>query len=315
MNELKVGLAQISSVWLNKEKTILKVLDYINQAAIEKCKLVVFGEAVLPAYPFWLSITDGAVFNDQTQKEIHAHYIKNAVCITDGDLDRICKLAKEKSIAIYLGTIERPADRGGHSLYCTLVYIDADGNIRSTHRKIRPTYEERLAWSAGDGHGLQTHKLGNFMLGGLNCWENWMPLSRTALYAQGENIHVAVWPGCVRNTIDITPFIAKESRSYSIGVCGLFGKEQITSDIPHYDKMQEHCPDIIADGGTCIAAPNGEWLIAPISHQEGLFVADLDIQKVYEERQNFDPVGHYSRPDVTKLMVNRERQSLVTFED
>lgn len=311
---MKVGLAQIASIWLNKEKTTLKILDYISQAANEDCDLVIFGEAVLPAYPFWLSITNGATFNNQVQKEIHAHYIKHAVCIEEGDLDSICQLAKAKSIAVYLGTIERPVDRGGHSLYCTLVYIDEKGIIQSTHRKIRPTYEERLAWAAGDGHGLVTHKLKDFTLGGLNCWENWMPLSRTALYAQGENIHVAVWPGCVRNTIDITPFIAKESRSYSIGVCGLFGKSQITSDIPHYDLMQEHCPDVIADGGTCIAAPNGDWLIEPVANKEILLTAELDIQKVLEERQNFDPAGHYSRPDITKLIVNRNRQSLVDFQ-
>jgi len=273
---MKVALAQISSIWLNKEKSTLKVLDYIAQAADQNCDLVVFGEAVLPAYPFWLSITNGATLNDQAQKEIHAHYIKQAVCIEDGDLDAICKLAKERSIAVYLGIIERPIDRGGHSLYCCLVYIDTNGVIQST--------------------------------------QNWMPLSRTALYAQGENLHVAVWPGCVRNTVDITPFIAKESRSYSIGVCSLFGLEQITSDIPHYDLMQEHCPDVIADGGSCIAAPNGDWVIEPIPMKEGLFTADLDINRVYQERQNFDPVGHYSRPDITKLSVNRERQRLVDFE-
>ena len=311
---MKVGLAQISSVWLNKEKSTLKVMDYISQAADQNCDLVIFGEAILPAYPFWLSITNGATFNDQAQKEIHAHYIKNAISIDDGDLDAICKLAKERSIAIYLGMIERPADRGGHSLYCTLAYIDSDGVIQSTHRKIRPTYEERLVWSPGDGNGLVTHKLKEFTLGGLNCWENWMPLSRTALYAQGENLHVAVWPGCIRNTVDITPFIAKESRSYSVGVCGLFGKDQITTDIPHYDLIQENCPENIADGGTCIAAPNGEWIIEPIPMKEGLFTAELDMQNVYEERQNFDPVGHYSRPDITKLSVNRDRQSLVEFK-
>ena len=182
---MKVGLAQIASVWLHKKKTTLKVLEYISQAADQHCDLVIFGEAVLPAYPFWVSITHGATFNDQVQKEIHSHDIKNAICVKDGDLDSICKLAKERSIAIYLGIIERPIDRGGHSLYCTLVSIDKYGVIQSTHRKIRPTYEERLVWSHGDGHGLVTHKLEEFTVGGLNCWENWMPLSRTALYAQG----------------------------------------------------------------------------------------------------------------------------------
>jgi len=223
-------------------------------------------------------------------------------------------LARAKKIAIYLGSIERASNRGGHSLYCSLLYIDKEGILQSIHRKLQPTYEERLAWSPGDGHGLVVHDLEGFTLGGLNCWENWMPLSRTALYAQGENIHVAVWPGCVRNTHDLTPIIAKESRSFSISVSALMHKSLIPSDFPHYDYLMEHAPDVMADGGSCIAAPNGEWIIEPIKDKEGLFCAELSLQKVYEERQNFDPVGHYSRPDVTRLVVNKKRQSIIDFE-
>lgn len=311
---IKVGLAQIYPVWLNKEKTLDKIISYVSQAADEHCDLVIFGEALLPGYPFWLSFTQGSEFESQIQKEIHAHYIHNAVSIEDGEIAALCTLARAKKIAIYLGSIERAHNRGGHSLYCSLIYIDKEGLIQSVHRKLQPTYEERLSWSPGDGHGLQVHKLEGFTVGGLNCWENWMPLSRAALYAQGENIHVAVWPGCVRNTHDLTPIIAKESRSYSISVSALMHKSQIPTNTPHYDHLMSLAPDILADGGSCIAAPNGDWIIEPIADKEGLFSAELNLQKVYEERQNFDPSGHYSRPDVTKLIVNRERQSIITFE-
>ena len=239
----------------------------------------------------------------------------HAVCIEEGHLDPLCDLAKEKSIAIYLGMIERPLDRGGHSLYCTLTYIDKDGTIQNTHRKLMPTYEERLTWSPGDGHGLRTFPLGNFTVGGLNCWENWMPLARTALYGMGEDLHVAVWPGNYRNTVDITPFTAKEGRSFVVAVSGLNRKEDIPKDTPHYDLIIDSIPDTLCNGGSCLAAPDGSWVVEPFMDEEKLVVAQIDYNEVRRERQNFDPVGHYSRPDVLKLHINRERQKGFVIEE
>lgn len=314
-NLLQVGLAQVAPIWLDKKNTILKIESLIENAAKKQVELLVFGESFLPGYPFWVSLTDGAKFDSTIQKEMHAHYAKNAVSIEDGDLKSICMIAAKYKIAIYLGIIERPQDRGGHSLYASLVYIDNLGNIQSIHRKLQPTYEERLTWAPGDGNGLVTHQLKDFTIGGLNCWENWMPLPRTALYAQGENLHVAVWPGNDFNTKDITRFIARESRSYVISVSSLMAKEDFPDTTPYVDKILEKSPNILANGGSCIAAPNGEWLLEPVLYKEGIIVQSLDFDKVYEERQNFDPVGHYSRPDVTKLSVNRDRQTTVVFKD
>jgi len=225
--------------------------------------LVVFGESFIPGYPFWLSITNGSEFESQMQKEIHAHYIKNAIQIEAGELDEICALAKEHKIAIYLGIIERAKNRGGHSLYCSLVYIDANGEIKSVHRKLQPTYEERLTWSPGDGNGLDVHSLKQFTVGGLNCWENWMPLPRTALYAQGENLHIAVWPGAERNTIDITKFIAKEARSFVVSVSGYMTIDDFPKDTPNYNEIIKNAPQVLANGGSCIADPDGEWIVPP----------------------------------------------------
>jgi nitrilase len=310
-NTLNIALAQISPIWLNKEKTIDKIKSFIIDAGTKRCELVVFGEALLPGYPFWLSITNGAEFNSGIQKELHAHYIRNAIQIEAGELDSICTMAKEHSIAIYLGIIERAQNRGGHSLYCSLVYIDATGTIKSVHRKLQPTYEERLTWAAGDGNGLQVHPLKNFTVGGLNCWENWMPLARTALYGLGENLHIAVWPGAERNTIDITKFIAKESRSFVVSVSGLMRAEDFPKDTPHLEIILKNAPAILANGGSCIAGPDGEWVVSPVTDKEELIISILDFNRVLEERQNFDPAGHYSRPDVTKLILNRERQSVI----
>jgi len=155
-------------------------------------------------------------------------------------------------MAAYVGIIERPRDRSGHSLYCSYVYINKAGEI-------------------GDGAGLVTHRLDEFTVGGLNCWENWMPLARAALYGQGEDLHIACWPAAL-------------------------------GDMP-------------ANGGSCVAAPDGSWVLPPLHGETGIRYCKLDPAKVREERQNFDPAGHYSRPSVTQLHVNRERQSTVKFTD
>lgn len=313
-NFLNLAIAQIEPVWLNKDKTIEKVKQFIKDAANRKAELVVFGEGIIPGYPFWVSLTNGAEFDSSVQKEIFAHYVNNSVQLEAGDLDDICKLAKDYIIAIYLGIIERAENRGGHSLYCSLVYINQKGMIKSVHRKLQPTYEERLVWSQGDGNGLQVHNLKSFKVGGLNCWENWMPLTRTSLYGLGENLHIAVWPGSKSITKDITRFISKESRSFVVSASGFMTPPNIPNDIPHVDKILKNCPNVLADGGSCIAGPDGEWIIEPVVGGEKLIVETIDINRVYEERQNFDPVGHYSRPDVTKLKVNRERQSTLEIE-
>lgn len=308
---LKVALAQIAPVWLNREKTLKKIIEWTKNAANQQAKLVVFGEALLPGYPFWLDRMNGAEFNSPIHKEIHAHYMDQAICLEEGNLDDLLRVAKEKQIAIYLGTMERPLDRGGHSLYCSMVYINPLGEIKSVHRKLMPTYEERLSWSPGDGNGLVTHKLPPFTVGGLNCWENWMPLARAAMYAQGEDLHVSIWPGNKRNTEMLLPVVAQESRSYVIGVSGIFRPEDIPDDFPYAKEMKETTNDVLANGGSCIAAPDGSWLVEPVVDQEKLIIAELDHKKVREERQNFDPSGHYSRPDVLSLNVNRERQSVI----
>ena len=307
MDQLTIGAAQIAPVYLNRALTLSKIEFYVEQAASGGCELVTFGEALVPGYPFWVELTDGARFDSTLQKKLFAEYSDQAVQMHHLDSLRTC--AQDRKIGVYVGCIERAADRGGHSLYCSLVYISAAGEIGSVHRKLMPTYEERLVWATGDGHGLRTHNVGAFRVGGLNCWENWMPLARSALYAQGEDLHVAVWPGGMHNTPDITRFIAREARSYVISVCGLLRREDISA------VWGRDAPAVLANGGSCIANPDGSWLIAPCELEEKLIVATLDHARVRQERQNFDASGHYARPDVTRLEVNRKRQSIADFSE
>lgn len=312
---LSVGLAQIAPVWLDREATIEKIVAWIEKAGKESCALVVFGEAVLPGYPFWVERTEGAKFESDLQKSLYAHYACQSIDIENGDLSRVCDAARENNIAVYVGIMERASNRGGHSLYCSMIYIDASGNIGSSHRKLMPTHEERLVWAIGDGNGLRTHKLGPFTAGGLNCWENWLPLARASLYAQGEDLHVAIWPGNARNTEEITRFIARESRSFVVSVSGLMRRSDISSELPHAELLRDVADEMMADGGSCVAAPTGEWLLEPQSGEESLYIVELDHTQVLEERHSLDVSGHYSRPDVTRLVVNRKRQTTAEFSD
>lgn len=316
MNEqtIKIALAQYSPVWMRRVETIEKVARLASDAADGGCNIAVIGgECSVGGYPYWLELTGGAVFNSQVQKEIFAEYSNQAVQVERGDLQPLCEVARTRGVAVYIGIVEKPADRG-ETLYASLVFIDAGGNIASVHRKLIPTYEERLVWGIGDGNGLRVHRVGPFTVGGLNCWENWNPLIRSALYAQGEDFHVCVFPGGTHNS-ELTRFIAKESRSYVASVCCVMRSGDIHDSVPHREKIIVDAGEYLSNGGTCLAGPDGEWIIEPIAKHEELLIAEIDHTHVREERQNFDPTGHYSRPDVLRLSVDRTRQTSAIFNE
>lgn len=314
-SHLRVAVAQLAPAFLDRAEGIRRVLGAIEDATSQNADLICFPESYLPGYPFWLSGGGGAQFDDDCNKRLFAHYSDQAVTIEDGHLATICEALRGANMAAWLGIVERPRDRSGHSLYCSYVYIDRQGTVLSVHRKLQPTYEERLVWSPGDGNGLVTHKLGAFTTGGLNCWENWMPLPRAALYAQGEDLHVAGWPGNITNTQDLTPVLAKEGRSYVVSVCGVMRASDVRDDMPEAEFVRKAIGDMPARGGSCVCAPDGSFLLEPWVGETGVRTVEIDPARVREERQNFDPSGHYSRPDVTKLIVNRTRQTIASFDD
>ena len=313
---LVVGFAQIAPVALNREATLKKVVSSIHTAADQGAQVVAFGECLVPGYPFWIELLDGARFDDPAQKKLQAEYTRQAVTIEDGHLQSVQETALARRVTVVLGILEKPRDRG-ESVYACCVVIGASGDVLSAHRKLMPTHEERLTWSIGDGHGLRTHRIGDFTLGALNCWENWMPLARAALYGQGEDFHVAIWPGSLRNTEDLTRFIARESRSYVLSVSGLMRRFDFhESPLLQSVLLEGHRGgDVLADGGSCLAAPDGSWVIPPVVGEECVRVAAIEHEMVRRERHNFDPSGHYARPDVLRLSVNRERQTSVDLID
>ena len=322
-NDMRIAIGQLAPVILDREKTITKVIASITSAAAEGCSLIAFGETLIPAYPFWLARTDAARFEATDQKELHAKYLSESVRLplpgyehAPNDLQPVCEAAKQHNISVMVGVAEKAADRGAHSIYCSRVYIEGHGGkageIRSIHRKLMPTYEERLAWAPGDGAGLVSHTVGPFQVSGLNCWENWLPLARAALYATGANLHVMLWPGCERLTKDITRFVAKEGRCFVVSASAFIRNADVPGSVPYRQNMIAEDP-VIYDGGSCIAGPDGEWVVAPITNREEMIVADLDYEMVLRERQNMDSSGHYGRPDVLELHVHRKRQSAAKF--
>lgn len=311
MLAMKVAIGQIAPVLLDRERTLAKVVDAVAEAGRGGAKLIVFGETLVPGYPMWIGRTDGARFAAQDQKEFHSLYLEQGVDIGAGHLAPVQAAAKEHGVTVCIGV----AERHQHSVFASRVFIGGDGEILSVHRKMRPTYEERLTWAPGDGAGLVVHPVGPFTVGGLNCWENWMPLARAALYAQGEDLHCMIWPGSRRNTEDITPVMAKEGRSYVISVSAPLRPSDIPADFPQRELVAPDPDEIIHDGGSCIAAPDGSWVVEPLGPEEAVVIAEIDPARVREERQNFDPAGHYSRPDVLDLTVNRRRLGGARFLD
>jgi len=305
-DKLPVALAQIAPVWLDRDLTLAKMLDWASRAADQGAKLVAFGEALAPGYPWWVERTDGARFDDEKQKEWFAHYVDQS-CEPDLHFKELAALAEDRDLTIVFGCMERALDRGGHSLYCSLVTILGNGLVQPTHRKLMPTHEERLVWAQGDGHGLRVHKVQPFTLGALNCWENWMPLPRAALHAQGEDLHVMAWPGSRRNTEDITRFAAREGRSYVLSVSSLMRREDVSDAAPLADELRAALPEVSGDGGSCIANPDGSWLVEPVVGKEQLVLAELDHAFVRRERQNFDVSGHYARPELLHIELDSRR--------
>lgn len=314
---MRIAAANVHGVWGRPDAGAERITEWIAKAGAEGVDLLAFGETHLGGYPFWMSMTDGARWDAPDQKQAYAYYLDAAVELEGAQLRLIAEAAAEHRVFTYLGVAERRSDSARGSVYATLVAIDPERGVVSAHRKVQPTYEERLAWAPGDGNGLRVHTFtgregDTARVGGLNCWENWLPQARLAMYAGGEDVHVSAWPGALRNTIDITRFVALEGRVFSLAAGTIISRSDVADDFPLAGQLPA---GDWTDGGSAVAAPDGSWLQEPVAGEERLVIAEIDLARVREERQNFDPTGHYARPDVFQLSVDRRRLSVTDLSE
>ena len=297
---IRVACIQISPVFLDARKTWDKLSGFIEEASKNGAELITWGETLIPGYPIWISRSGGVKFNDPTQKKVYAKYWEEAIHLKNSPImDEMKDAARKNNVMLMGGLLEKE----GGSTYCTLISIGPDGELLGRHRKIKPTFVERLVWADGDGLGLKTYPLKGIQVGGLNCWENWLPLARAALHLQEEIIHVAVWPGSIWLTKDITRFVALEGRSWVLSVSGLLRPidlDHLTEEEFPMKKDLISTEKSLCNGGSMIVDPTGTIVAGPIVDEEGILYYDIDPLVAIEERQNLDISGHYSRFDIFK---------------
>ena len=301
-NNFKIAAAQLTPVFLNKEKTVQKACKAIKEAGENGAKLIVFPEAFISGYPDWVwSIPP------HQNKILGDYYIKlveNAVAIPDNSTDLLCRAAKEAGINVVMGMNERNSESSNSSLYNTLLFIDDNGNILGKHRKLMPTNCERLIWAQGDGTTLRSYSTSVGKIGGLICWENFMPLARNAIYEAGAQILASPTWDKGPNWMGSMQHIAREGGLFVVSACMTLHIDDLPEELKAiYAKDKEW----ISVGKSCITHPNGEIIAGPLDAKEGIIYADIDLQDIIACKRRFDVVGHYARPDVFNFSVNDKK--------
>jgi nitrilase len=301
MTRLRVAAVQAASVLMDREATIDRVAELVAEAAGDGAELVVFPEVFVPGPPVWIDtarIWDG-------DDEWYALLADQAVVVPSSATERLAGIAREAGVWLAIGVDERD----GGTIYNTLLYFAPDGSLVDKHRKLMPTGSERTVWGMGDGSTLRTLATPFGRLGGLICWENYMPLARFHLYAQGVDVWVAPTLATGDMWIATMQHLAREGRMFVIGVNPCIHADQIPASIPRSDLLyptedREQEDGWLLPGNSAIVDPTGAVIAGPVREEERIVGAELDLDLVLSERRFFDPVGHYNRPDVFRLAVD-----------
>jgi nitrilase len=303
---VKAACVQAEPVVLDRDATLEKLERLTAEAAGEGAELVVFPEAFIPVYPSSTWAKHFAGWADERSKAAFARIAEEAVAVPGPAADRLAAAAKAHGVWLVTGVTEVDPERPG-TLYNTLLYHAPDGSLALKHRKLVPTNHERLVWGPGDGSGLRAIPTDVGRLGGLICWENYMPLARFALYESGIEIYVASTADDGEAWQSTLVHIAREARSFVVSPSHFQRASAYPDDFPLREALEGL--DVLGRGGSAILGPDGSYLAGPLYDAEGILYAELEPARLYEERQRFDPAGHYHRPDVLRLKVKENRHS------
>jgi predicted amidohydrolase len=297
---VKVAAVQAAPVYMDLRASLEKAERLIGEAAALGAKVIVFPETWLPGYPAWLDCCrDVALWDYAPVKKVYARLMENSVAVPGGACDALSEMAREHQMILNMSVNERVTEGAGRgTLFNTMLTFGADGTLLNRHRKIMPTYTERMVWGKGDGSSLQAVDTGAGRLGGLICWEHWMPLARHALHTSGEDIHVAAWPQVKEMNLVASRHYAFEGRCYVIATGAVMRAGELPAELEPVEALKQNPEAFILNGGSAIIAPDGQLLAGPVFDEETILTAELDLSRIKEESLVLDVTGHYSRPDI-----------------
>jgi len=310
----KIAIIQEAPYVLDKKRTIKKAVDIIDVVSDQGAELIVFPEVFIPGYPAWIwRLRPGGDWS--ICEELHVRLLKNAVDLSTDDLKPMLKVAKEKKVTVVCGINERDNANSQSTMYNAAITIDTQGQIINHHRKLMPTNPERMVWGFGDGHGLNVVDTPVGKIGGLICWENYMPLARYSLYSQGIEIFIVPTYDSGDAWIGTMQHIAREGRCWVL-CCGVaLERKDLPEDFPDIDKLYPADEEWINPGDSMVISPSGEIVAGPLSKEKGHIILDIDVELALTSRRALDVAGHYSRPDIFKLEVDKSRQSSIYFKN
>jgi nitrilase len=296
----RVAIAQFAPVYLDKAASLVLALQIIQDAKKRGAELVAFGETWLPGYPAWLDVCPNVgLWEHLPTKQVFARLRQNSVTIPGLEIAALCEAASDLKIDIVMGVNERvEAGPGNGTLYNSLLTITAEAKLANHHRKLVPTHTERLIWGNGDGRGLSSVKTKTSRIGGLICWEHWMPLARMAMHNSGEHIHVAVWPTAHELHQLCSRHYAFEGRCFVLAVGLMMRARDLPAELKAVTGAPKQRGEWLERGGSAIVGPDTRYIVEPVYDREELILADLNLNEIDQEFLTLDVSGHYSRPDV-----------------
>ena len=310
----KIAIVQKTPVFMDKYKTIKLAASTVIEAANNGAELVVFTEAFIPGYPTWVwRLRPGGDWD--LSEQLHQKLLNNAVVMQSDDLLPLYEVAKEYNVTIVCGIEERDSKLSQSTLYNSVLIIGPDGEVQNKHRKLMPTNPERMVWGFGDASGLKVVDTPVGRIGTLLCWENYMPLARYALYAQGVEVYIAPTYDSGDAWIGTLQHIAREGCCWVVGCGNLIKGSDIPKDFPQKEKLYPDEDEWVNPGDSIVIAPGGEIVAGPMREEAGILYCDIDKEKVSISKRALDVTGHYSRPDIFQLHVNNQPQSPVVFKN